>query len=443
MVSSKLVVFLASAILAVFLGAGDAGAQDVFSDFFGGLFGGGGGGGGGGRHAPSHSDGYSRGDGGRMRRVTPHRERQSPAYWRGESKSAKKKPASKPGTESAGATEETPRVEASFFVAAMGDTLGLMLANGLDEAFEDKPQIAIERKAKESSGLVRDDFYDWPKAARDIASAARKPDVAVMMIGSNDRQSIQDGGGSHEPLSPHWRELYAARVDAVIAAFKEKDIPLIWVGLPVMKNERFSADMNELNGIYRERAARAGIPFVDLWESFADENGRYQAFGPDINGEIVKIRTADGVHFTDAGSRNLAHFVESEIMRVYDAKRPDTPTAAGPTPPQAPTAAATPSSATPPAAPVVFVSPVGAPPAAAPALPDRPPVGPAQPLTAAAVAADELARRAKPAPAGAGAAAARALADHVFVEGGEQTPKPNRADDFSHRAAAPTGATAQ
>jgi hypothetical protein len=77
----------------------------------------------------------------------------------------------------------------------------------------------------------------------------------------------------------------------------------------------------------------------------------------------------------------------------------------------------------------------GAPiPAAAPTLPERPAIGPAQPLTASTAAEGaELARRSRPRPSSddARAAAAKALVDHIYVEGGDQPTHPGRADDFS------------
>jgi hypothetical protein len=206
--------------------------------------------------------------------------------------------------------------------------------------------------------------------------------------------------------------------------------------LPVTKNEHFAADMAKLNDIYRQAAAQDGAPFIDIWEAFADERNQYQAFGPDINGRIVKLRSGDGVHFTDVGARKLAHFVEGEIKRLFDARRP-------PAPEGAPAEAAQPSAEAPPSAaaaavapPVQIIAPAAPAPAAAPTLPDRPAIGPVQSLTAIAVSAEggELARRGKasaPVSEEAGAAAARALVDHVFLEGGEQKSQRGRADDFS------------
>lgn len=398
-------------------------AQDPFTEFFGGLFGG-----------PPHGYGH-RGEP-RVRRIMPHRENRGPTYWHGQTDNPRRAAKRTDG----GTTDQaqsTVITQPTFFVATVGDTLGVLLADGLKEGFSDRPDVAILRKGRESSGLVRDDFYDWPKAAKEIAADAQKINVAVIMLGSNDRQAIQQGQESYEPLSPRWREIYAARVDAVIAAFKEKNIPVIWVGLPVMKNERLSADMAQLNDIFKARAAHADIPYVDLWDAMTDEHGQYSAFGPDINGQIVKLRSADGVHFTEAGARSVAHFVEGEIKKYYDAYRQQAPVAGAPAAPPSEASkdaaapqqpiAATPANGQP----ITFRSPVGGP-SAAPTLPDRPAVGPTQQLTSAGTAT-ELARKT---PAGKAAdAPAQALVRHVFIEGGDQSPRDNRADDYSWRPA--------
>ena len=72
---------------------------------------------------------------------------------------------------------------------------------------------------------------------------------------------------------------------------------------------------------------------------------------------------------------------------------------------------------------------------AAPALPDRPAIGPIQALSGPPSGGGELAG---PAPkASVSDAGAQALARHVFVEGGDQPPRPNRADDYSWKPPAP------
>lgn len=439
-------------IAAFALAAPEARAQDPFTEFFGGLFGGGG------RAARPRPHTAAASAPTRVRRIMPHQENRAPTYWRrGESRRDKSVPtradrASTPaprgpsepdktsgdGLVPAPETTATPQPQASYFVAVMGDALGVLLSNGLEEVLSDTPDIQIVKDAKSSSGLVRDDFYDWPKAAREIAAGGQKIDVAVIMIGSNDRQQIRQGAETLDPMAPRWREVYAARVDSVLQAFRERKIPVIWVGLPVMKNENFSADMAKLNEIYKERTQRQADVYVDLWEAFSDEKGQYSAFGPDIDGEIVKIRSADGVHFTPAGAVSVGHFVAAEIRKLHDARRSDRGVAALPAATGG--AANNPPARTAPSGPIEFRSPV--PPAfsTAPTLADRPAIGPAQPLgSPRIVAGGELARKSgDPLPDG-GDAAARALAHHVFVQGGDQSARKNRADDFTWKAPA-TGA---
>jgi len=48
-------------------------------------------------------------------------------------------------------------------VLVFGDTLADQLAQGLADAFvADRPEVAIIKKTKASTGFVRADFYDWP-----------------------------------------------------------------------------------------------------------------------------------------------------------------------------------------------------------------------------------------------------------------------------------------
>jgi hypothetical protein len=54
---------------------------------------------------------------------------------------------------------------------------------------------------------------------------------------------------------------------------------------------------------------------VDVWDGFVDEAGKFTPQGPDYRGQIRRLRTSDGVHFTKFGARKLALYVEREIER--------------------------------------------------------------------------------------------------------------------------------
>jgi uncharacterized protein len=99
-------------------------------------------------------------------------------------------------------------------------------------------------------------------------------------------------------------------------------VPVFWVGLPPLRGEKSALDIPFLNELYRSRADKAGIVYIDVWDGFVDEDGRYAQSGPDVDGQTRRLRTNDGVYFTNAGARKLAHYVEREIER-WMSVRPD------------------------------------------------------------------------------------------------------------------------
>ncbi len=353
-------------------------------------------------------------------------------------------PAGSPPTVTAGApsadqnkpalpkADQPPAAQAPVMsIAVIGDNLASQLARGLEQAYEQTPQVEILRLSKDNSGLVRKDYYDWLEETKKLLAGDKKIDVAVMMIGSNDRQAMQVEGASHAARSPEWQKVYAARIEALAAQFKQKNIPLLWIGMPVMRIERLSADMVAFNQMYRDIVQKNGGIFIDVWEPFLDDRNRFTLYGPDVNGEIVKLRVNDGVHFTKAGARKLAHFAEIDIKRIIDKRRaPATGAAIANVAPQTPGsavpgAAAKATKATPdisaalpaPAEPPRIVIPV------------KPIVGPVVELTALPVAPNgELAVRTaiRPAASQSAQAAVQAMRAGKIPE-----VQRGRADDFS------------
>jgi uncharacterized protein len=275
-----------------------------------------------------------------------------------------------------------PDTQPTTHVTVMGDSMADWLAYGLEDAFGETPEIGVVRKNRAGRGLIlgtSKNEYDWAAVARETL-AAEKTEFVVMMLGLADRQPIHvrasqatkpgqkpaqqapkpDAAAKTDQLSPQadktdpaaaelqdapppaeeqaapesatstsstyefrsekWAEAYAKRVDEVIAALKSRGAPVFWVGLPAIRGAHATSDMVYLNDIYRGRAEKAGIIFVDIWDGFVDENGTFAPHGPDFEGQPRRLRTGDGVHFTKYGARKLAHYVEREIRRVMQAR---------------------------------------------------------------------------------------------------------------------------
>jgi hypothetical protein len=208
--------------------------------------------------------------------------------------------------------------------------------------------------------------------------------------------------GTFEFHTDHWEAAYVRRIDAAVAAFKSAHVPIFWVGLPAQRNTRASSDSAYLNELYRQEAEKAGITYVDIWDGFVDEGGRYSLQGPDFEGQIRRLRSGDGIYFTKAGAQKLAHYVEREILRVMVNR----------------------------AAPVAL--PLEPAPAAAPGTRQggasgRPVAGPVVPLTVSSGSGDELLGGGR----GDRANASDPVATRVLVRGEALSAPMGRADNFN------------
>jgi len=210
---------------------------------------------------------------------------------------------------------EDYEVKPSFFAAVLGDNFAEWLAYGLDQAFEDVPELGILSRARLGSGLAKSEPVDWPVLARELLAKEEKVDFVVFTAGEFDRDAIKLGDQTHPFRSDVWQETYLKRLDALMAALKSRGVPVFYIGLPPSSGARF-ADNVYLNAMARDRAEAAGVTYIDVWGGFVDDKGEYSAFGPDVVGQSRRLRTADGLYFTRAGARKYALYVEQPLRNL-------------------------------------------------------------------------------------------------------------------------------
>jgi hypothetical protein len=213
-------------------------------------------------------------------------------------------------------------------------------------------------------------------------------------------KGVRSQNGFVEFRDERWVELYSKKIEEMIGVLKSKGVPVVWVGLPAVRGPKATADMLFLDSLYRDAAGKTGITYVDVWDGFVDEAGRFLVQGPDFEGQIRRLRSSDGVYFTKPGARKLAHYVEREITRLLASR--SAPIAL-PSEPATPDANALPGQPAP-----------------------RPLAGPILPLVASSVGTDQLLGG-----AGSRPAAVDALAARTLVKGEPLAPPAGRADDFA------------
>ncbi len=201
-----------------------------------------------------------------------------------------------------------------YRILVIGDSLGDDLWQGLYRAFQEDKNLEFINRSKATGGLVRSDSNSWESQVIDILKNDSFQ-IAVMMFGANDDQAIKTGKDWLKVGSEPWRQVYGERVEAIIKKLRAANIAVYWVGLPVMRSPDQSADAEMMNEVFREKAFINSAKYIDTWNGFTDESGRFSAYGPDMSGQVKRLRSDDGVHFTERGSLKLAHFVEKEMRR--------------------------------------------------------------------------------------------------------------------------------
>lgn len=291
--------------------------------------------------------------------------------------------------------------------------LGLNDRAAIREPAADKTDKAAADKDKKNDKGARAKSTAKPGDAKPGTDSAAKPDdkPADADLPQDDadnadtpaaapEKTARNPNGLYEFRDERWVELYGKKIEELANILKSKGVPVLWVGLPAVRGPKGTADALFLDSLYREGAAKAGITYVDVWDGFVDEAGRFLQKGPDFEGQIRQLRSYDGVYFTKAGARKLAHYVEREITRLLAGR-------SGPI--ALPSEPATPDTSAEPGKPA-----------------PRPLAGPIVPLVAASISTDQLLGG-----PGSRPAAVDALAAKTMVKGEPLAAPAGRADDYA------------
>ena len=197
-----------------------------------------------------------------------------------------------------------------------GDSMGGELGWALEPVLKDTRVFKPTTFYKESTGICRYDFFDWGKQIDTVMQTA-KPQAAVIMIGTNDTQSVNQNGKWIPYGDPEWKRIYEKRVGDIIDTMLRGGARRVyWVGMPIMGEGWRNSRMKLINKIFQKQAEkRPGAEYVDIWDLYTKSDG---SFDP-------SLRLADQVHFTAAGQALLAKTVYKAIKADWLPPGSETP----------------------------------------------------------------------------------------------------------------------
>ena len=199
----------------------------------------------------------------------------------------------------------------------IGDSFVELFGPALENDAAETGVMETEVDFRFISGLVRSDYFDWPAHMTERLPEVQ-PDAVVVMFGGNDGQPLTREGVELQPDTPEWLEVYHELVGEAMDVLLTGTTRVYWVGLPIMRDDRFTQRVIGFNRVYEEEAAeRPNVVYVDVFELFQDENGEYSTYLRTDSGDLLDMRMEDGAHFSWNGAYRLSGFVLEAIAAEW------------------------------------------------------------------------------------------------------------------------------
>jgi hypothetical protein len=200
-------------------------------------------------------------------------------------------------------------------VALVGDS---MMAVGLSATLmrqaADDSNLHFVKAFRSGTGLARPDVFNWIDEYPGMVRSER-PDVVLVAIGANDGQGFVVDDKVQLFGTAAWCKTYQSRVANFLAMVESGGSRVVWVGLPPMRLEAYNARIAVINRIVYTVVSHD--PHATWWNSapfVGDEAGDFREFATLKNGTIMRLRNADGIHFSDDG----AGLMSSVLMKWLD-----------------------------------------------------------------------------------------------------------------------------
>ncbi len=203
-------------------------------------------------------------------------------------------------------------------ILVVGDSLAIGLSLSLRRSVNDYEDVTLIEEGKVSSGLANPKYFNWEKALQAFVDKY-SPSMVVVMMGANDAKYINLNEKPREPGSPNktWSEVFAMRLETFLDIPARRDLPVFWIGLPVMGDPAYARQAQTMNDIVRAECEKfPNCRFLDTWNLLCDPEDTYAAFLKNDKGVKIKIRANDKIHFTVAGGDILAKSFFDQASRL-------------------------------------------------------------------------------------------------------------------------------
>jgi hypothetical protein len=168
--------------------------------------------------------------------------------------------------------------------------------------------------SRQSTGLTVNRYFDWPAKIKD-ETIKQDINTVVIFLGPNDPWDIYEGKKRYAFPSDNWEKKYRDRVDEVLDFAISRGMRIIWIGLPVMREERILLGAKIENKIFQEETQKYKFEYLSTEDLLGTLDEPYKKYITDPKKGKLIVRADDGIHFTPLGLRIISARVEEFIRK--------------------------------------------------------------------------------------------------------------------------------
>ncbi len=187
--------------------------------------------------------------------------------------------------------------------------------------------IDVTNAGRNSTGLARIDYYDWPANFATLAAQVR-PDIVVAHFGANDMQAIIEPQRRTPLNDAAYDAVYTEQIHAILETAAAQGAVVYLLGPATDSLPNLNAHLARLNPLFAAAAAASGAVYFPL-RPFTSGPGGAFAQSVAVNGTVRRIRTGDGSHFNGFGYTLVADAILDDMIARFPELAPAPASALG------------------------------------------------------------------------------------------------------------------
>lgn len=197
-------------------------------------------------------------------------------------------------------------------VLFFGDRMMQSITPYAQKWLESEYQIDSVDFSQPDMGLASPDFANYLKQLELTLEQDKNVKLVVILLGLNDARDLQLENLTFKTNA--WESEYASRIQKIVQAAHNRDVKVMWLGIPHMKDVVLNEQMDYLDQLFAKEltSKQASVLWLKTSDLLSDGQQTYQD-SMVLDGETVQIRTANGIDLTERGQQFMADYIVSYL----------------------------------------------------------------------------------------------------------------------------------